>query len=63
MAVPARKTSKSRKAKRRTHKKLSITGLNECPNCGEMKKATMYVQIAAIMTVKTLPQQKKHNTF
>ncbi|AOF49327.1 50S ribosomal protein L32 [Tetragenococcus halophilus] len=39
MAVPARKTSKSKKAKRRTHHKMTITGLNECPNCGEMKKS------------------------
>lgn len=37
MAVPARRTSKL-KAKRRTHYKLTIKGLNECPNCGEMKK-------------------------
>ena len=38
MAVPARRTSKAKKAKRRTHYKLTIKGLNECPNCGEMKK-------------------------
>ncbi|GMA45638.1 hypothetical protein GCM10025853_30950 [Tetragenococcus halophilus subsp. halophilus DSM 20339] len=60
MAVPARKTSKSKKAKRRTHHKMTITGLNECPNCGEMKKVIMYAQIVAIMMVKTLPQKKKH---
>ena len=34
MAVPARKTSKAKKNKRRTHYKLTIKGLNECPNCG-----------------------------
>ena len=39
MAVPARRTSKAKKAKRRTHYKLTIKGLNECPNCGEMKKS------------------------
>ena len=38
MAVPARRTSKAKKAKRRTHYKLTINGLNECANCGEMKK-------------------------
>ncbi|HIZ54074.1 MAG TPA: 50S ribosomal protein L32 [Candidatus Enterococcus avicola] len=38
MAVPARKTSKAKKAKRRTHYKLSINGMSECPNCGEMRK-------------------------
>ena len=34
MAVPARRTSKAKKAKRRTHYKLTINGLNECANCG-----------------------------
>lgn len=38
MAVPARRTSKAKKAKRRTHYKLTIKGLNACSNCGEMKK-------------------------
>ena len=38
MAVPARKTSKAKKAKRRTHYKLSINGMSECPNCGELKR-------------------------
>ena len=37
MAVPARRTSKAKKAKRRTHYKLTIKGLNACSNCGEMK--------------------------
>ena len=39
MAVPARRTSKAKKAKRRTHYKLTIKGLNACSNCGEMKKS------------------------
>lgn len=39
MAVPKRRTSKARKAKRRTHFKLAIPGLNVCPNCGELKKS------------------------
>ena len=34
MAVPARRTSKAKKAKRRTHYKLTIKGLNVCANCG-----------------------------
>ncbi|MGO3731602.1 MAG: 50S ribosomal protein L32 [Vagococcus sp.] len=38
MAVPARKTSKAKKAKRRTHYKLSAPGLTACSNCGEMRK-------------------------
>ncbi len=39
MAVPARRTSKAKKAKRRTHYKLTLPGLNVCPNCGELKKS------------------------
>lgn len=39
MAVPARRTSKTAKRKRRTHFKLQVPGMVECPNCGEMKLA------------------------
>ena len=39
MAVPQRRTSKTRKRKRRTHFKLSVPGMVVCPNCGEMKLA------------------------
>ena len=38
MAVPKRRTSKSKKLKRRTHQKLTLPNLSECPNCGEMRK-------------------------
>ncbi len=37
MAVPQRRTSKTRKRKRRTHFKISVPGMVVCPNCGEMK--------------------------
>ncbi|MCR4562434.1 MAG: 50S ribosomal protein L32 [Bacilli bacterium] len=36
MAVPQRRTSKTRKRLRRTHFKLKVTGLVECPHCGEL---------------------------
>jgi large subunit ribosomal protein L32 len=39
MAVPQRRTSKTRKRLRRTHFKLSVTGLVTCPNCGTMIKS------------------------
>ena len=35
MAVPKRKTSKARRDKRRTHKKLEAPNLTTCPQCGE----------------------------
>lgn len=37
MAVPKRRTSKTRKRKRRTHLNLSVPGMVECQSCGEMK--------------------------
>ena len=40
MAVPARKTSKTRKRLRRTHYKLSVPGMSACPNCGAAQKVT-----------------------
>ncbi|MFA9557347.1 50S ribosomal protein L32 [Evansella sp. AB-rgal1] len=37
MAVPFRRTSKTKKRMRRTHIKLTVPGMVKCPNCGEMK--------------------------
>ncbi|GBC61476.1 50S ribosomal protein L32 [Desulfonema ishimotonii] len=37
MAVPKRKTSKSKRDKRRTHQKLTAPNVTECPECGEAK--------------------------
>ena len=39
MAVPARRTSKTRKRLRRTHYKLQVPGMPACPNCGELRKS------------------------
>ncbi|ARU62402.1 LSU ribosomal protein L32P [Tumebacillus sp. BK434] len=39
MAVPQRRTSKTRKRMRRTHFKISVPGMVECPQCHEMKLA------------------------
>jgi large subunit ribosomal protein L32 len=38
MAVPKRKTSKSRRDKRRTHYKAEIPAVSTCSNCGEPSK-------------------------
>ena len=37
MAVPKRRTSKMKKRQRRTHQKLCVPGMNNCPDCGEFK--------------------------
>ena len=39
MAVPFRRTSKTSKRMRRTHFKLSVSGLVTCPNCGATIKS------------------------
>lgn len=38
MAVPKKKTSKSRRNMRRAHHALPSQAHNECPNCGEVKR-------------------------
>ena len=38
MAVPKKKTSKSRRNMRRAHDALSPATIAECKNCGEMKR-------------------------
>ena len=35
MAVPKRKTSKSKRDKRRTHQKVATPTVSTCPECGE----------------------------
>ncbi|MBO0334435.1 50S ribosomal protein L32 [Sneathiella sp. CAU 1612] len=39
MAVPKRKTTKSKRNMRRAHDALVGTQAQECPNCGEMKRS------------------------
>jgi large subunit ribosomal protein L32 len=38
MAVPKRKTSKSRRDMRRTHKKTAALSITTCAQCGEPKR-------------------------
>jgi large subunit ribosomal protein L32 len=37
MAVPKKKTSKSKSRMRRSHQALSVPNLSSCPDCGEMR--------------------------
>ena len=37
MAVPKRKTSKSRRDRRRAHDALGVPARSKCPQCGEPK--------------------------
>ena len=38
MAVPKKKTSKSKKGMRRSHDSLSVPAFGECPQCHESKR-------------------------
>lgn len=38
MAVPFRRTSKTKKRMRRTHLKKAVPGMTTCPNCGATLK-------------------------
>lgn len=38
MAVPKKKTSKSRRNMRRSHHALTAVNVVECPNCGDLKR-------------------------
>lgn len=38
MAVPFRRTSKTKKRMRRTHLKKAMPGMTSCPNCGATLK-------------------------
>lgn len=38
MAVPKKKTSKSRRDMRRAHDALTPAAYHECPQCGELKR-------------------------
>ena len=38
MAVPFRRTSKTKKRMRRTHLKKTVPGMTVCPNCGASLK-------------------------
>ena len=39
MAVPKRRTSKTKKNMRRSHDSIEVPGMTKCPNCSEMIKA------------------------
>jgi large subunit ribosomal protein L32 len=38
MAVPKRRTSKTRKRKRRTHDKAPAVAIQACPRCGDPRR-------------------------
>ncbi len=58
MAVPFRRTSKTRKRKRRTHYKIVAPGMQVCPSCGEMKAAHRVCKICGTYKGVTVVEPK-----
>ena len=52
MAVPKRRTSKTRKNKRRTHFKISVPGMTECLTVANTNYLTAYVKTVVHTMVK-----------
>ena len=67
MAVPARRVSKTRKRKRRTHFKLEEERLVKCSNCGELIsshcvcKYCGYYNGKLIIKIKNKEKNKENN--
>lgn len=59
MAVPFRRTSKTKKRKRRTHFKLSMPGMVVCSNCGEMKLAHRVCKVCGHYDGKPVIEQQE----
>ena len=59
MAVPQRRTSKTRKRLRRTHFKLSTKGLVTCPHCGEMIQSHRVCPYCGFYNGKQIVKNKK----
>ena len=38
MAVQQNRVTRSKRGMRRAHDSLTVTNVNECPNCGELKR-------------------------
>ena len=55
MAVPQRRTSKTRRDKRRTHFKLAVPGMVKCEQCGELKLSSPRVQ-----SVRNVQSKRNH---
>ncbi|MGL4588897.1 MAG: 50S ribosomal protein L32 [Mycoplasmatales bacterium] len=54
MAVPKRRTSKTRKRKRRTHYKLSLAGVTKCTNCDSVVKSHRACPVCGTYKGKTV---------
>jgi large subunit ribosomal protein L32 len=60
MAVPQRRTSKTRRDKRRTHFKLAVPGMVKCEQCAELKKAHHVCKTAVHIRVERSYKLNNH---
>lgn len=58
MAVPQRRTSKTRRDKRRTHFKLQVPGMVACDNCGELKISHHVCSVCGHYKGKAIAEEK-----
>ncbi|MFD2116869.1 50S ribosomal protein L32 [Paenibacillus yanchengensis] len=57
MAVPQRRTSKTRRDKRRTHFKLALPGMIKCEQCGEFKMSHRVCKVCGYYKTKEIISQ------
>ena len=57
MAVPQRRTSKTRRDKRRTRFKLAVPGMVKCEQCGELKLAHRVCKVCGYYKTKEIIKQ------
>lgn len=57
MAVPQRRTSKTRRDKRRTHFKLVVPGMVKCEQCGELKLAHRVCKVCGTYKAREIIKQ------
>jgi large subunit ribosomal protein L32 len=61
MAVPKRKSSKTRGRKRRTHKKVGSPSLSVCPKCGEAKLPHRVCPHCGVYNGREIVAEEKEN--
>ena len=62
MAVPKRRHSRQRQAKRRTHDRLSVSSLSACPQCGTMRPSHRICPVCGTYRGKTMMLVKEKKT-
>ncbi len=62
MAVPKRRHSRARQAKRRTHDRLTVSSLSPCSQCGTVRPSHRVCPVCGTYRGRTLVLVKKEKT-